>query len=438
MLLKISWFIGCFISNWFYLYAYSRIITNQKYKISLKSILNILLFSLLNLLAIFYVGNLRIIFTVLLMFLLLFSTFRNSVLKTLLGTISIYLICAMSEMLFAVLFLLIFNMDEQLFCRDSTGVIVSNAIIIFISSILINTKTIKNTMSETFKWYKNNNLVALILFGILVMGGFAIFLYQNFLGIISKSYFIMTNIAFVVLFMIIVRFAKEKTNNEKLICKYDNLIDYVKIYEKEIIEKGKRQHEYKNQLILIKGMIDDKDKKVTNYIDEMLNDYSKGKDDCWMEKLSYIPAGGLKGLLHYKISKMMDLKLKVYLNVDINLKSRKKWIIYDSHQKDISKIIGVYLDNAIEAACESTQKYLILDFDYKDGNIIFSISNTYNGVINEIGIDKEGYSTKGYKRGYGLSLVKDILCRNFFLEQQRMFNGPYFVQQLIIKNNVSF
>lgn len=49
-------------------------------------------------------------------------------------------------------------------------------------------------------------------------------------------------------------------------------------------------------------------------------------------------------------------------------------------------------------------------------------------------MDKQGYSTKGKSRGYGLSLVQDILNKSAYLKQEREMNGIFYVQKLIIQN----
>ena len=92
------------------------------------------------------------------------------------------------------------------------------------------------------------------------------------------------------------------------------------------------------------------------------------------------------------------------------------------------------MDNAIEAAERADKKFVIIDIDAEGENIIFSFSNTYEGHIEVGKMDKQGYSTKGKSRGYGLSLVQDLLSKNAYLSQKREINGIFYVQKLIIQN----
>ena len=231
-------------------------------------------------------------------------------------------------------------------------------------------------------------------------------------------------------------FFKEKSNNNNLMNKYDQLYEYSKTYEKEIIKRSKKQHEFENQLIIIKSMVQDDDKDTVSYIDGLLKDDEANKDIRWLSKLANIPLGGLKGLLYFKINEMVDKNINVNLEVSESLTKVSSWKTYTSNPQDISKIIGVYLDNAIEAASVAKTKEIEIQF-YKEGkNIVLCLGNTYKGKIEESKLDSEGYSSKGNNRGYGLSLVKDLISKHPELEQKRVIMDQYFVQHLIMKPKI--
>ena len=96
--------------------------------------------------------------------------------------------------------------------------------------------------------------------------------------------------------------------------------------------------------------------------------------------------------------------------------------------------MGVYLDNAKEAAMIADKKYVVIQI-MLEKYIEFTISNTYKEVTNIDKIDKIGFTTKGKGHGYGLPLVKDILSKNANYKQTREFSGQFYVQKLIIKND---
>ena len=238
---------------------------------------------------------------------------------------------------------------------------------------------------------------------------------------------------FLGIIVFVIGYFNEKSNNNQLTVKYDNLLDYVKDYELEVVEKGKAIHEHKNQLAVIDDMIPKSNKKLKEYVSEKLDKVSKLDDNVWLEKLTNLPTGGTKGLVYLKIKKMLDNNISIYVEIDDDLKTKNKWNNVSKNLEDYTRILGVYLDNAIEASVESKDKQIIIEFIDNEDNIEFILSNTYKGRINVEEIDKEKYSTKGKGRGYGLSLVKDIVEKNKLISQSREINGKFYVQKLFIK-----
>ena len=149
--------------------------------------------------------------------------------------------------------------------------------------------------------------------------------------------------------------------------------------------------------------------------------------------MKYVPQGGLKGLLYYKIQEMLKEDVKIFVDVSPELEKSTNSRIINKLLGDVSKVIGVYIDNSIEAVRNLKEKYIVIEFYIENKNIVFSISNNYNGSIDIDKVDREGYTTKGTGHGYGLSLVRDIIDKNDKLSQKRELNGIYFVQKLYIK-----
>ena len=237
---------------------------------------------------------------------------------------------------------------------------------------------------------------------------------------------------FVASIFFITSFFHQSSKNAELMKEYDHLLDYVKVYEKEVNEKSKSQHEYKNQLIILRDMIKGKNKSAEKYISNLLEDKTLENDKTLLEGLQYIPDGGLKGLIYFKLSNLKNQNCEIHILVDKVLENLKLWKTCIDNLADVSKVIGVFLDNAIEALESEKEKYLIIDVEYEKGTIIFKFSNTCTKHIDFNKIDVEGYTTKGKSHGYGLSLVKDIISGNSLLENKREKNGQFFVQHLYI------
>ena len=209
------------------------------------------------------------------------------------------------------------------------------------------------------------------------------------------------------------------------------MLDYVTEYEDIINEQGKKNHEYKNQLMILDGFLEEKKyKQVKEYLNTIIGDQTFGQN-YKIKQLSNFPNGGIKGLMYYKINKMEENKIKYFLYVTEDVKKNFENIDLNLY-KDITKIFGVIIDNAIDACLEAKKKEIVIDLKTEDNFIVINIDNTYeNKDIKKVG--KKGYSTKGKGHGFGLSLVKDIIRKNNRLELNSEFNDNYYTQTLFIK-----
>ena len=132
----------------------------------------------------------------------------------------------------------------------------------------------------------------------------------------------------------------------------------------------------------------------------------------------------------YQLCQKYDIKLKV--KVVINLKKLK---VKDF---DLCRILGILIDNAIDAAKDCDEKIIIIRFvhDNLNNRDLIIIENTFNNY--EIDINKiyeKGFSSKKEKLNHGLGLwkVKQIINNNKNLALYTD-NGELFKQQLEIYN----
>ncbi len=200
-------------------------------------------------------------------------------------------------------------------------------------------------------------------------------------------------------------------------------------YESIINEQGEKNHEYKNQLMVLKGYIDDKD-KLNEYLESLIGDH-KSVGNYEVRQLSKLKQLGIKQLLYFKIEKIKrnNLIFCPYFSDSINT------ILNDFDVlmiKDITKLLGILIDNAIDASKKTKDKeiYLYMDYDNKYLNVRITNSIETNKGLEKIG--QKRFSTKGKGHGFGLLLAKDIVRKNKKLELVTDIEEKQFIQTLII------
>lgn len=100
---------------------------------------------------------------------------------------------------------------------------------------------------------------------------------------------------------------------------------------------------------------------------------------------------------------------------------------------EFSRILGILLDNAIEAAEESSEKKIEIEFTSDNKKQLFIIKNSCKDTnISTTKIFEKGYSTKNRNSGFGLWKVHKILSKNTNLDLFTTISGDMFSQQLAV------
>lgn len=127
-------------------------------------------------------------------------------------------------------------------------------------------------------------------------------------------------------------------------------------------------------------------------------------------------------------------KHKINLMTEVSIES--KGILTKLSEKEIRilcKLIGIYFDNAIEAAAESRKKNLSIEiYELKD-KVNFVFSNTFKKHKNLNNRNKKGVSSKGKGRGNGLYFASKLIKENKWITQKQEIIDNYYIQELTIK-----
>lgn len=247
-------------------------------------------------------------------------------------------------------------------------------------------------------------------------------------GILFFTYFILLGI---IIFILIRSLTKELEFRNKQ-NEFEHLKQYTESLENLYSDMRVFRHDYINIISSMIGYIDNKDiEGLERHFYENIIPVSKTmqKNDFKIGAIKNINIPEIKGIVSSKLIRAQELGLDVHIEVVENIDEIKMNII------DLSRGLGILLDNAIEAAEKSSKLNLKLAFIKKKKSIMIIITNSYeekNIMISRI--FKPNYSTKGEGRGLGLNNLKNIINNydNVFLETRIIENN--FVQELEIVN----
>lgn len=368
---------------------------------------------------------LTIIFTIMALYL---SVFKKDISNSVYYTLAYELLAYISEIIISVIFVLIFRINLNSYDKFRFSLLlfsISNCLLVYVfSKIKILNKNIRRLNLIISKNHKDWIYIIIIMILLSLLLAFN----KYNLGSGINYYINVGMVIFVVFSLIYVIY--NKFQRQAMEDKYNESMEYVLRYEKIINEQGKKNHEYNNQLMVIKGYIN-KPERLSEYLDEVIGEHKTGQNYT-VKQLGFLPDGGVKGLLYHKLSKMEDNNIKYYLYVDQNLKNKDTESFDLKTYRDLTKLLGVFLDNAIDAALKSEEKEIEVELKDKDDCLLLTISNTYdkNMDINKVG--KSGFTTKGVGHGFGLSIVKDIAKTNSEIETFSSKESDKFIQTAMI------
>ena len=174
------------------------------------------------------------------------------------------------------------------------------------------------------------------------------------------------------------------------------------------------------------------DKNIKKYIDKILN-FPTSVEKEWMYQLKLIPEGGLRGLIYYKLCNVDYDNFYVNLIVSKNFSPISYTSLDIDLQAKICKLLGIFLDNSLQAIAELSSKKISIYINQKKGVLEIQISNNYKGYVNMDEIGNIGYTTKSNSHGFGLYIANKILENENRISKETSINGSTFCQKIKIK-----
>lgn len=131
---------------------------------------------------------------------------------------------------------------------------------------------------------------------------------------------------------------------------------------------------------------------------------------------------------------MTKLLLAQEKGISVHLEMTGK-IIFPKHVFDLNliRILGILLDNAIEEVDALGKGELAVAFFQEKDALVILIQNTVRNPVEPLyQLKKQGFSTKGKGRGYGLSTVDELMSQTSDLLLETTISQHLFVQKLTI------
>lgn len=190
------------------------------------------------------------------------------------------------------------------------------------------------------------------------------------------------------------------------------------------------KHDFNNIVQAIGGYVSTNDMDgLKKYYYQLLKD-CQGVNNLTALSPDVINNPAIYSILASKYHKANELGIQMTLEVFLDLTQ------LTTHIYEITRILGILLDNAIEATLECEEKVIKIELRHDSSrhkNLII-IKNTYlNKEINLDKIFEKSYSTKPNNSGIGLWEVRQILKKNLnTLDLFTTKDDTFFTQQLEI------
>ncbi len=257
---------------------------------------------------------------------------------------------------------------------------------------------------------------------------------QNHMDSSSFPLLIYNSVSLVLIVLIntfnFIRFGKIELLKQNV--EFQNL--YIKTLNEIIDSLRGFKHDHNNMLQVLHGYISVNDMEgLKNFHSQLLSESRKINNIAPLNSYikDYPPIYGLL------LSKISHTEIK---NISFTITVMCKIKIANIKIYDFCKVLGILLDNAIEAAEDTDKKFVELSIrENSDKSSLFiEINNSCVGTVDTTPIFKDGYTTKKDHTGFGLWDVQRITSkyRNFKLHTNAMAN--YFSQKIeIIYNNTN-
>lgn len=414
------------VSTYFMFLGYS-FISKEKFKYNFKNIVFVIILAFLFLLnKKFNIVVSSVLTSIILLLLFSKIIFKNNIRNTIVYALTYYLILSVYDFIFSFFFYWLNAIIDPDLSQNYLIMGGFTLLITFLTSLFCKLKFVRKFSDLIINLSKNNYVNVLvisliILFIVILSTKLSLeYDYEKFLfNLLLLSVFL-----FFIVFAFIKNHLAQKEKQEK-----ETLLEFISEYEKIIDENRINKHEILNNLIILKSFEDKNTEKYNKVLDDLIVTYDNNSDAC-IKNISKLPTG-LKGILYYKINDMRNKNINLNVNISKRVSSPLEKLPLDEYVI-LSRIIGIVMDNALEASIKSKEKFVMIEVFEQNDNVIIIIENSYNNKVNVNDLKKKNFSTKGKSRGLGLYIANMLLKKSKHIEMTQHAE-ELFITKLTIK-----
>ena len=414
----------------FLLFIIAKIVSNIKYKT--RDYLIVLAIIIPSALLYYFFGSISILYLLISCGIFFYYKIKFYSIITVLGSAILMFLSN-----FIVFFLIIF-IENTL---DNQYLILMMYLTLFSLISIILAYTFKIVFKKFKQSYLSINKTYLIIITIVLVSSFIILLIYSQTPRINNAslkiyglIFIGIIIFFITLIIIISRYTLRELRYRRNMEEIETYYEYTLQIESINNEMRKFRHDYVNILTTMSEYIreNDMDGLKTYFNDNIV----PMKDNLQMNSIKIngtdnLKVRAIKGLVTTKILQAQEK------NIPISIEVPELIDHIEMNTVDLSRIIGIIIDNAIEASEELEDALIRIAFINVETSVMFIVMNKCKEDMPKIHeLFQDSFSTKGDNRGLGLTTLKDITDTTENVLLDTTIENGYFVQKVEIINNM--
>lgn len=414
----------------FLLFIIAKIVSNIKYKT--RDYLIVLAIIIPSALLYYFFGSISILYLLISCGIFFYYKIKFYSIITVLGSAILMFLSN-----FIVFFLIIF-IENTL---DNQYLILMIYLTLFSLISIILAYTFKIVFKKFKQSYLSINKTYLIIITIVLVSSFIILLIYSQTPRINNAslkiyglIFIGIIIFFITLIIIISRYTLRELRYRRNMEEIETYYEYTLQIESINNEMRKFRHDYVNILTTMSEYIreNDMDGLKTYFNDNIV----PMKDNLQMNSIKIngtdnLKVRAIKGLVTTKILQAQEK------NIPISIEVPELIDHIEMNTVDLSRIIGIIIDNAIEASEELEDALIRIAFINVETSVMFIVMNKCKEDMPKIHeLFQDSFSTKGDNRGLGLTTLKEITDTTENVLLDTTIENGYFVQKVEIINNM--